>query len=142
MPRRTTKEYGFNDLAGCVVQKKSRKTGTLVGVYNSGQAGMEDDPSCAWMTVCEVHSTLVGHSSLKLALGHSGDPEIWCEFCRARENRYTLDESTEPFSFNEFLKDNMTLPEDDKQGICDLDVGESMKLGGGAAAEFTIKRVA
>lgn len=142
MPRALKKFHEFNDLAGCVIQKVARKTGTLVGVYNSGQAGLEDDPSCAWMTVCEVHNTLVGHPNLKLALGHSVDPEIWCEWCRARANRYVLDESPEPFSLDDFLKNNENLPEDDKQDVRDLDVGETMNLGGGAAAEFTIKRVA
>lgn len=146
MARSSTKTYNFNGISGCVVQKKSRQTGTLVGVYNSEQSEVGDvgDSSTAWMTVCEEHNVLVGHSSLKLALYHSSDPEGWCESCRARGHQYVLDEDplTEAFSFNDFIKNNESLPEDDKEGVRDLDIGESMKLGGGAAAEFTIKRVA
>lgn len=142
MPRALKKFYEFNDLAGCVVQKKTHVTGTLVGVYNSDQSGMESDSSCTWMTVCEVHSTLVGHSSLKRALSHSSHPEGWCSFCRARDQRYVLDGNPKSFSLDDFLKNNENLHEGDKEYICDLKVGEAMQLGGGAAAEFNIKRVA
>lgn len=146
MARRTprgTKEYHFNHVAGCVIQKKSRVTGTLVGVYHSGQAGLDDDPSCAWMTVCEEHHTLVGHSSLKAAQSWSSDPCGWCHYCRARKQTYILDEDplSEAFPLDDFLKNNEDLGEGDKEDVVALGVGESMKLGGGAAAEFTIKRV-
>lgn len=81
MPK-VTKVYEFNNLAGCVSQTKSRITGTLVGIYHGEQSGMESDPDCPWQTVCEEHSTLVGHSSLKLAREHAPDPTNWCEGCR------------------------------------------------------------
>jgi len=153
MARLTTKQYNFNGLAGCVTQKKARRTGTLVGVYNSEQSEVGDvgDPLTAWMTVCEEHGMLVGHSSLKLALSHSSDPEGWCEDCRARNNWYVLDNGTEAFSFNDFFK-NENLPvlvrtvrseevtEDDMEGVRDLEVGESLKVGIGGT-EFTITRV-
>jgi hypothetical protein len=139
---RVRKNYGFNGLAGCVVQRKARTTGTLVGVYNSEQAGLEQDSSCVWMTVCEAHNTLVGHASLQLAMGHAVDPEGWCQFCRLRNNRYILvDDAPNPFSFDDLLKQNESLRECDKEDIANLDVGESLLLGGGAAAEFTIQRV-
>lgn len=142
MTARVSKQYDFNGLAGCVIQKKARATGSLVGVYNSEQSAVGDsDPSCAWMTVCEVHNTLVGHASLKLAMGWSVDPTGWCQFCRARNNRYTLDTDPKNFDLNDFLKNNEGLGEGDKEDILRLDVGESLQLGGGAAAEFTLKRV-
>ena len=81
MPR-AIKEYSFNGLAGCVVQRRSRITGTLSGVYHGVQSGMENDPDIPWQTVCEDHSTLVGHSTLKLAMDHAADPSGWCEDCR------------------------------------------------------------
>lgn len=78
MPR---KEYEFNGLAGCVVQRKSQRTGHLVGLYNAEQAGMDPD-SGPWATVCEKHSIICNHSTLKLARDHLGDPTMWCEECQ------------------------------------------------------------
>lgn len=136
------KQYDFNGLAGCVVQKKSRVTGTLVGVYNSGQAGLEDDPSCSWATVCEEHNTLICHPSLKLALSHSADPEGWCQFCRSRNNRYVTNDCPEPFTLNEFLRANSEgLGPGDMEDVQKLDVGQELTLGGGAAATTILRRV-
>ncbi|MGF6996684.1 hypothetical protein [Paraburkholderia sp. GAS32] len=47
-----------------------------------------DAESGAWATVCEKHSTICNHSTLKLARDHLGDPTMWCEECQAedREN--------------------------------------------------------
>jgi hypothetical protein len=81
MPREV-KQYGFNGITGCVVQRKSRKTGRLVGVYHGVQSGMESDPETPWVTVCEEHGMLVGHPSLRLAMGWAADPEVFCEDCR------------------------------------------------------------
>lgn len=136
-----SKKYSFNDLAGCVVQRKARQTGTLVGVYNSEQAGLDDDPACSWSCVCEFHSTLVGHSSLKKALGWSVEPESWCEFCRARDQKYVTDEATEPFTFNDFWKNNEGLSPRDQQDVAKMEVNETLTLGGGATAETIIRRV-
>lgn len=77
-----SKQYSFNGLAGCVAQMKVRQTDTLVGIYHGPQAGMEEDPSIPWQTVCEVHNTLVGHPTLALARSHASDPKGWCEECR------------------------------------------------------------
>jgi hypothetical protein len=82
MKARKPKQYGFNGIEGCVVQRKARETGTLVGVYHGFQSGMESDPETPWVTVCEVHGSIVGHSSLRLAMGWAADPEQWCEECR------------------------------------------------------------
>ena len=78
----TTADYEYNGLAGCVVQRRSRATGRLVGLYQSHQAGMESDPALPWSTVCEVHGILVCHSTLALARAHLSDPAGWCELCR------------------------------------------------------------
>jgi hypothetical protein len=77
------REYGFNNLAGCVSQSRSRITGTLVGIYHGEQSGMESDPDVPWVTVCEAHNTLVGHPSLRLARHHAPDPTGWCQDCQA-----------------------------------------------------------
>lgn len=77
------RQYSFNGLAGCVSQRRSRLTCHLVGVYHAEQAGLDDDPSCKWFTVCEHHNMLVGHSTLTLAQSHAADPTGWCEPCRS-----------------------------------------------------------
>lgn len=83
--RRKPVYYHFNDLAGCVVQSKSRETGTLVGLYHSLQSGMESDPELPWTTVCEEHNTLVSHPSLQTAKNSLPFPTSWCDDCRQKE---------------------------------------------------------
>ena len=78
------REYSFNNLAGCVVQRKSRDTGLLVGLYNAEQADL-DTQGGPWVTVCEPHSQLVNHDTLKLAMWHLADPTGWCEVCNGVE---------------------------------------------------------
>lgn len=80
MPR----HYEFNGLAGCVVQRKSRETGLLVGLYHAGQAGMDPEAG-AWVTVCEKHGQLVNHETLALARYHLVNPMGWCEVCNGTE---------------------------------------------------------
>jgi hypothetical protein len=76
------KQHSYNGLAGCVKQSRSRLTGTLVGLYHGEQSGLESDPNCIWVTVCEEHSTLVGHQTLVLAKSWMADPSGWCDDCR------------------------------------------------------------
>ena len=136
------KLYNFNGNEGCVTQRKARQTKTLVGVYHSYQSGFETDPETPWATVCEAHGSIVCHSSLKAALSWAPDPQSWCQLCRHKDKRYRLDDEGEPFSFDDFLKNNENLDEYEKQQIGDLEVGETLTLGGGAAAEFVLRRVA
>ena len=147
----THRIYSFAGLDGCVVQRRAQQTGTLVGVYNSEQAGLEDDMSCAWMTVCEAHGVLVGHTSMRTAVSWAADPASWCEWCRARHNRYTVvddhvnntvDALVATFTLDEFLFRNDNLDEYEKQQVRDLKVDHFVRFGGGAAAEMTIRRVA
>jgi hypothetical protein len=74
------KAYRFEGYAGCVVRRKARQTGTLVGVYHNGQSGVDSD--VPWSTVCEEHGTVLTHPSLRLAHSHASDPLGWCEMCR------------------------------------------------------------
>lgn len=74
------KEYDFNGLAGCVVQRKSRTTGHLVGLYHAEQAGL-DSSAGPWATLCEEHGHIINHDTLALARSHLGDPTGWCEPC-------------------------------------------------------------
>lgn len=74
--------YSFRGLAGCVVQRVSRETGALVGLYHADQAGLDSDPANPWATVCEAHSNMVTHASLRLARLSLAAPSEWCEACR------------------------------------------------------------
>lgn len=80
------KVYGFKGLAGCVKQSRSRKTGTLVGLYHAEQAGLDVGPDAPWATVCEAHGGIVGHSSAARAENSLPDPSGWCDACRAVED--------------------------------------------------------
>jgi len=82
---KTKKYYSFNNLAGCVVQSKSRKTKVLVGLYEGTQSGLASD--MPWLIVCEEHSSCVGHYSLNAAKQAMSDTTIWCEKCQ--ENQKT-----------------------------------------------------
>lgn len=73
--------HAFDGLLGCVVRRRSRRTGHLVGLYHAEQAGM-DPASGAWATVCEDHGSICNHTTLALARSHLGDPTGWCEACR------------------------------------------------------------
>ncbi len=68
--------------AGLVVTRRSRETGQLVSVYRSNEAGIEDDPTIPWATLCETHSSVVCHSTRELALHHLTAPTGWCIPCR------------------------------------------------------------
>lgn len=78
---KTVREYAHNGLAGCVSQRRSRVTGTLVGIYCNEQSGMESDPETPWSVVCEVHHTLVCVETL-YAAQRTNDPSDFCEDCQ------------------------------------------------------------
>ncbi|WP_199031318.1 hypothetical protein [Ralstonia sp. ASV6] len=77
------RQYDFNGLAGCVIQSRSRITGTLAGLYQADQAGLDPDAG-PWATVCEDHSTCINHDTLRLARAHLPDPSMWCDDCREK----------------------------------------------------------
>lgn len=71
------------DHAGLVSWRRSRSTGTQVGVYNNAEAGLDDDGGeNPWSTVCEPHGGLVSHPTKTLALAHAPHPETWCATCQ------------------------------------------------------------
>lgn len=78
------REYNFDGYLGCVVRRRARQTGRLVGIYNSEQAGMCTD-SGKWSIVCEDHATIIAHDTLPLAIAHASDPLGWCEECREEQ---------------------------------------------------------
>jgi hypothetical protein len=69
--------------AGIVAFRKARSTGTHVGLYRAGEAGIDSDPEAPWITVCEEHSSMVSHGTRRLAEQAMSHPEDWCEECQA-----------------------------------------------------------
>ena len=74
----------FRDHLGWVTAREHRGLG-WVSLYRSAAAGMEDDPTLPWSTVCETHATLVCHetrAAAEIALSLTNRLD-WCEDCRA-----------------------------------------------------------
>ena len=71
--------------AGLIVMRRSRATGTLVGVYRAAEAGIEDDPTTPWATVCEPHGGCMCHSTRANAMRWAPHPQDWCPTCRGDE---------------------------------------------------------
>ena len=60
-----------------IQQRRARSTGATVTVIdNRDRSFMDDDQR--WYTVCERHSTLVGHDTRALATSWASEPESWC----------------------------------------------------------------
>ena len=72
------------EYAGLRQYRKARSTGTHVGVYDGGPAGMDTEGG-RWQTVCEEHGYLASHGTLSLAREHASEPENWCEVCMGNE---------------------------------------------------------
>lgn len=69
--------------AGLVAYRRSRQTGTHVGVYQAQEAGIEEDPAAGrWATVCEEHGGVVLHPTRRLAMSHAPFPLDWCPTCQ------------------------------------------------------------
>lgn len=71
------------EYVGCVKLSYCRRgTGTLVGVYRSAEAGMEEDPATPWSVVCEPHGSIVSVHSRRAAFAVSADSTEFCDDCR------------------------------------------------------------
>jgi hypothetical protein len=66
------------------ITRRCRLTGTKITVCTAEDAGAGHDgetEGLPWYTVCETHSTCVGHETKTLALSHAAMP-AWCEECQ------------------------------------------------------------
>jgi hypothetical protein len=76
------------DYAGIRVYRRSRQTGTMVGLYRSEDAGIDGAP---WACVCEDHGTILCVDTRQIAESYVSYPLEWCDACRenqqAQENR-------------------------------------------------------
>lgn len=68
--------------AGCVQLRRARSTGTVVGVYDAGPAGLDPEGG-RWNTVCDEHGFVCSHETLATARAFAASPEDWCEPCQA-----------------------------------------------------------
>jgi len=71
----------------------ARETGTLIVVVNAEEQGLDPgvDGDCAWYTICDEHSQLVGHRTLALAKSHASNPLGWCEVCNGSDQTWEED---------------------------------------------------
>ena len=70
------------EFAGLRQYRKTRTTGTHVGLYEGGPAGLDTDGGRQpWSTVCEEHGAVISHVSLEDARSWAPHPEVWCEWC-------------------------------------------------------------
>lgn len=64
------------------VTRKARQTGTPITVGSAEALGLDPDGgNCKWYTLCDVHGTCIGHTTIHLAREWSSVPKEWCEFC-------------------------------------------------------------
>lgn len=68
--------------AGFVALNRNVLTDDYVTLYDGRLAGFDTDGG-RWSLVCEIHSTVISHTTKALARRHlNGDPTAWCEDCR------------------------------------------------------------
>lgn len=76
---------------GCVILRRARSTGTVVGLYRGKEAGLDTDGGRApWATICEgpdgeSHGGVVSHETRALAEGWLSNPDVWCPHCLERK---------------------------------------------------------
>jgi hypothetical protein len=81
-PPMSALEQERNTRAGCRQLRRARSTGTLVGVYDGGPAGLDTDGG-RWHTICDEHGFVCSHDTLETARAFAASPEEWCEPCGA-----------------------------------------------------------
>lgn len=68
--------------AGYRAHARARSTGTTVVLLDGIAAGLDTDGG-RWQTVCEDHSIVIAHETIRDARGWLHHPEEWCEDCIA-----------------------------------------------------------
>jgi len=76
-----------SERAGCVALRKCNASGTVVGIYRSVEAGIEDDPTTPWSLICEDHGAVICIETIDLARQHAAWPG-WCADCCPALERY------------------------------------------------------
>jgi len=73
-------------LAGLTDTRRARSTGTTVSLYDGEPAGLDTEGG-RYQTLCEDHSTVVAHTTLRAARSWLPAPEEWCDACQAATAR-------------------------------------------------------
>lgn len=71
--------------AGCLILRRSRSSGTVVGLYRADEAGLDADAG-PFATVCEDHGGIVNHRTRSIAESHLSHPIEWCPRCQGDED--------------------------------------------------------
>jgi hypothetical protein len=79
------KVYCDGGYAGRVECRRNRVTGTMVGLYHTARADMDED-SGKWSAVCEDHGSILSCDTLRQARGFMTDVADWCEDCREKHD--------------------------------------------------------
>ena len=82
-PKRKTPKTPPAHVQGCewFLRCGSLRQRRIVGVYDAEQMGESDDGG-KWVTVCEMHGSLVFHSTRDAAEAVASHPEEFCDDCR------------------------------------------------------------
>ena len=70
------------DNLGLIRTVRNRKSGFLISLYHSDEAGIEDDLSLPYSLVCEEHDTCICFSAKRTAAAFLAHPEEWCADCQ------------------------------------------------------------
>jgi hypothetical protein len=77
-----SKQWKARGIAGCVEEKRTKSTGTHVGVYQAHQLGLKLGRT-RWLVECEEHGEVRSTRSLVDARRRARAPMSWCEGCRS-----------------------------------------------------------
>lgn len=79
----TSAEHGDpRTWAGYRAHARARSTGTLVVLLDGIAAGLDTDGG-RWQTMCDEHSVVIAHDTLRVARAWLHHPKEWCEDCQA-----------------------------------------------------------
>jgi len=76
------KPHNISGRAGCISLRRVHETGTTVGVYACEESGIDGGDGNPYVTVCELHGSVVGHENRADALYQGASPRSWCEACQ------------------------------------------------------------
>lgn len=64
------------------ITRTARQTGTLITVATAEELALDDcQGETNWYTICEAHSTAIGHKTKSMATMFAPVPKEWCEYC-------------------------------------------------------------
>jgi hypothetical protein len=68
------------DYAGLREWRRSRQTGTRIGLYDGQEADL-DTSGGRWSNICEDHGEICNWPTIGLARSFMAAPEEWCSQC-------------------------------------------------------------